>query len=175
MTSCWINIDSVLHARDRYGWPKVPVRRQTSFYWKYNKRQPSGRGTWTHLTPYVHLCARLGYCICQLRRWKLRLEWLISKNLAVQNDSQRQHYVSDSHFICLNPFKYVGKFTISGSQVATVILRKRFKRWSFFYNNYTVCADFPTGVARHPRAATQWYRLLLLAAYGQQRRTPYYA
>ena len=25
---------------------------------------------------------------------------------------------------------------------------------------------FPTGVARHPRVATQWYHLLLLAAYG---------
>jgi len=25
---------------------------------------------------------------------------------------------------------------------------------------------FPTGVARHPQGATQWYRLLLLAAYG---------
>jgi len=33
-------------------------------------------------------------------------------------------------------------------------------------NIKTACADFPTGVARHPRAATQWYRLLLLAAYG---------
>jgi len=33
--------------------------------------------------------------------------------------------------------------------------------------NYTACDDFPTGVARHPRAATQWYRLLLLAMHCQ--------
>jgi len=32
--------------------------------------------------------------------------------------------------------------------------------------NCTACADFPTGVARHPRAATRWYRLFLLAVYG---------
>jgi len=32
--------------------------------------------------------------------------------------------------------------------------------------NWTACADLPTGVDCHPRAATQWYRLLLLAAYG---------
>jgi len=32
--------------------------------------------------------------------------------------------------------------------------------------NTLTCADFPTGVARHPRAATQWHRLLLLAVYG---------
>jgi len=25
---------------------------------------------------------------------------------------------------------------------------------------------FSTGIARHPRSATQWYHLLLLAAYG---------
>ena len=34
------------------------------------------------------------------------------------------------------------------------------------YCNWTACADFGTAVARHPRAATQWYRLFLLAEYG---------
>jgi len=31
---------------------------------------------------------------------------------------------------------------------------------------YTACANFITSVARHPLAAMQWYRLLLLATYG---------
>jgi len=35
-------------------------------------------------------------------------------------------------------------------------------------------ADFPTSVAHYPWVAMQWYRLLLLAAYGL-RRMPYYA